>query len=58
MGSAELEKYREEMKRKGVDIPKRRETKLGGHKTSEKARLSMSTSMSTPNSTDNEMHHD
>ena len=30
MGGAELEKYREEMKRNGVNIPKRRETKLGG----------------------------
>ena len=58
MGGAELEKYRDEMKRKGVDIPKRCETKLGGWKISEKPRLSTSTSTSTPKSTDNVMHHD
>ena len=47
MGGAELEKYCEEMKQKGVDIPKRHETKLGGRKISEKARPSTSTSTST-----------
>ena len=46
MGGAELEKYHEEMKQKGVDIPKRHETKLGVCKISEKARLSTSTSTS------------
>ena len=35
MGGAKLEKYREEMKCKGVDIPKRHEMKLGGRKGSE-----------------------
>ena len=58
MGGAELEKYCDEMKWKGVDILKRCETKLGGRKISEKPRPSMSTSMSTPKSTNNVMHHD
>ena len=60
MGRAELEKYREEMKRKGVNIPKRRETKVGGRKISEKPRpsTSMSTSMPTPRPTNNVMHQD
>ena len=35
MGGAELEKYREEMKLKGIDIKKQRDTKLGGCKASE-----------------------
>ena len=60
MGRAELEKYREEMKRQGVNIPKRRETKVGGRKISEKPRpsMSMSTSRPRPRPTDNVMHHD
>ena len=58
MGGAELDKYCEEMKQKRVDIPKRHQTKLGGQKILEKPRLSMSTSMSTPKSTNNMMHHD
>ena len=60
MGRAELEKYHEEMKRKGVDIPKRCETKVGGQKILEKPRPSMSTSTSTSTarSTDNVMPHD
>ena len=58
MGGVELEKYCEEMKRKGVDIPKRREMKLGGRRISEKPRPSTSTSMSAPRPTDNVMHHD
>ena len=32
MGGAELEKYCEEMKSKGVDIPKRGDMKVGGRK--------------------------
>ena len=42
MGGAELEKYREELKRKGVDIKKRRDTKLGGCKASEQLKPSTS----------------
>ena len=58
MGGAELEKYREEMKRKGIDIPKRQEMKLGGRRISEKPRPSMSTSTSATRPTDNVIHHD
>ena len=59
MGGAELEKYREEMKRKGINIPKRCETKVGGRKISEKPRpsMSMSASMSAARPTNNVMHH-
>ena len=35
MGGVELDKYREEMKRKGIYIKKRRDMKLGGRKASE-----------------------
>ena len=35
MGGAELEKYRDELERKGVTIKKRRNTKVGGRRTSE-----------------------
>ena len=54
MGGAELEKYREEMKHKGVEIKKKRDMKLGGHKVSEQPRLSTLTSTSSQAV----MHHD
>ena len=59
MGGAELEKYLGEMKRKGVDILRRCETKLGGHVLSEKPRpsTSMLAPTSQPKSRDDVMHH-
>ena len=36
IGGAELEKFRAEMERKGVTIPKKKERKTGGRKVSEK----------------------
>ena len=44
MGGAELEKYRAEMKRKCVNIPKTHEMKQGGCKSSETPKPSTSTS--------------
>ena len=44
MGGAELERYRAEMKRKDVDIPKRCEMKQGGWKSLETLKPSTSTS--------------
>ena len=44
IGSAELKKYREVMKRKGVDIPKRLDMKLGDWKVLEQPKPSTSTS--------------
>ena len=47
MGGAELNKYPEEMARKGIEIKKRKSTKLGGCRQSEEPRPSTSTSMVT-----------
>ena len=54
IGDSEQEKNQEEMKCKGVDIPKRCDTKLGGRKVSEQPKPSTSRSMSSQGV----MHHD